>query len=50
MSSKNLKVPIPAKRLCAHRGLSAALPENSLPALVSAAALGADVINSNPPS
>lgn len=35
---------LPAKRLCAHRGLSAALPENSLPALVSAAALGASEV------
>ncbi len=35
---------LPAKRLCAHRGLSAALPENSLPALVSAATLGASEI------
>ena len=35
---------LPKKRLCAHRGLSAALPENSLPALASAAALGASEI------
>jgi len=34
----------PAKRLCAHRGLSAALPENSMPALGAAVALGASEI------
>ena len=33
---------LPAKRLCAHRGLhGAAVPENTLPALAAAAALGA---------
>ena len=34
----------PAKRLCAHRGMSAALPENSMPAFGAAVALGASEI------
>ena len=34
----------PAKRLCAHRGLSAALPENSMPAYGAAVAMGASEI------
>ena len=34
----------PAKRLCAHRGFPAAAPENSLPALEAAVALGASEI------
>ena len=34
----------PAKRLCAHRGLSAVLPENSMPAYGAAVAMGASEI------
>ena len=32
------------KKFCAHRGVSALMPENTLPALAAALALGADEI------
>lgn len=32
------------KRFCAHRGVSALMPENTLPAFAAAIALGADEI------